>query len=129
MIDDNVFASVVPRGELRELVAAIWLHRGPSATHRRDLVLPTGDTDLVINLGDLDGGATVVGPTTSPVVVDTASQRETLGVVFRVVEPSPCSAFRSPRSATSACRWMRSGARGQAGFASRRSPHRPPVRG
>jgi AraC-like DNA-binding protein len=84
VIDDNVFASVVPRGELRELVAAIWLHRGPSATHRRDLVLPTGDTDLVINLGDLDGGATVVGPTTSPVVVDTASQRETLGVVFRV---------------------------------------------
>jgi AraC-like DNA-binding protein len=81
-----MYITAAPRGPLSELVESIWLYAGEAPDHARDRRLPTGGVDLVVSLGDHSAYADVVvsGPYTHAFVLDTADQRDTLGVAFKV---------------------------------------------
>jgi AraC-like DNA-binding protein len=71
-----------PHGPLALLVDSLWLYQGEAAAHATDVRLPTGEAELIVNLRH--GRVVVSGPATRPFLLDTAEQRDTLGVVFRV---------------------------------------------
>jgi len=71
-----------PHGALAEFVGSIWLYRGEAPAFETELVLPTGDLDLVIDLGQ--ERVVVSGPSTRPFLLGAAERRETMGMVFRV---------------------------------------------
>jgi AraC-like DNA-binding protein len=81
-----MYVSTTPRGPLAELVQTIWLYTGEAPAHARDRRLPTGGVDLVVSLRDQPAGPDVVvsGPFTHAFALDTAEQRDTLGVAFKV---------------------------------------------
>jgi AraC-like DNA-binding protein len=81
-----MYVSATPRGPLSELVQSIWLYAGEAPGHARDRRLPTGGVDLVVSLRDHPAGPDVVvsGPFTRAFDLDTAEQRNTLGVAFKV---------------------------------------------
>jgi AraC-like DNA-binding protein len=78
-----MYVTAAPRGPLSGLVESIWLYEGEAPAHARDRRLPTGGVDLVVNLRD-DSAPVVCGPFTHAFVLDTAEQRDTLGVAFKV---------------------------------------------
>jgi AraC-like DNA-binding protein len=81
-----MYVTAAPRGPLSQLVQLIWLYEHETPGHERDRRLPTGGVDLVVSLRDhsVDPGVVVSGPFTHAFVLDTAAQRDTLGVAFRV---------------------------------------------
>jgi AraC-like DNA-binding protein len=81
-----MYVTAAPRGPLSELVSSIWLYEGEAPCHDRDRRLPTGGVDLVVSLRDRSAspGVVVSGPFTHAFVLDTAEQRDTLGVAFKV---------------------------------------------
>jgi AraC-like DNA-binding protein len=76
-----MYVTAAPRGPLSGLVSSIWLYEGEAPGHARDLRLPTGAVDLVVSLRSAD--VVVSGPFTHAFVLDTADQRDTLGVAFK----------------------------------------------
>jgi AraC-like DNA-binding protein len=84
----------IPRAPLDGFVALIWLYEGVSRAHARESVLPSGTTELVINLGEDETrvyddhdcrrlpGALVVGAHARPFVIDTAEQAAVIGAHF-----------------------------------------------
>jgi AraC-like DNA-binding protein len=81
-----MYVTAAPRGPLSQLVQSIWLYEGEAPGHARDLRLPTGGVDLVVSLRDDSAypDAVVSGPFTHAFLLDTAAQRDTLGVAFKV---------------------------------------------
>jgi AraC-like DNA-binding protein len=81
-----MYVTAAPRGPLSEPVSSIWLYEGEAPGHARDRRLPTGGVDLVVSLAPAAPGPGVVvsGPFTHAFVLDTADQRDTLGVAFKV---------------------------------------------
>ncbi len=77
-----MFISNTPRGPSSAVAASLWLHVAEAPAAGRELRLPTGDIDLVINLHD--GETLVAGPSTRSIVLDNAKQTDTLGVVLKV---------------------------------------------
>jgi AraC-like DNA-binding protein len=77
-----MYLSAAPRGPLSQLVQSLWLYTGEAPGHARDRRLPTGGVDLIVSLRD--DSVVVSGPFTHAFVLDTAEQRDTLGVAFRV---------------------------------------------
>jgi AraC-like DNA-binding protein len=67
---------------LAELVSSIWVHRGEGRPVATELVLPTGDVDLILDLGGR--GPVVRGPSTLPVRLRSAGRAETVGAVLRL---------------------------------------------
>lgn len=74
--------TVRPRGALAHFVDTLWLYRGEATPHATDLRLPTAETRFVVDLRQ--GRVVVAGPGTRPFLLDTAVQRETLGVELKV---------------------------------------------
>jgi AraC-like DNA-binding protein len=82
-----------PRPPLSEFVELLWLHENPIPSHASERVLPTGTTELVINLGDSTSGgfeALVAGPHSRFFVLDTSQPASIVGVHFK---PSGAFAF------------------------------------
>jgi len=81
-----MYVTAAPRGPLSGLVESLWLYEGEAAAHARDLRLPTGGVDLIVSLRNDSGYPDVVvsGPFTHAFLLDTAAQRDTLGVAFKV---------------------------------------------
>ena len=81
-----MYVTAAPRGPLSQLVQSIWLYEGEAPGHARDRRLPTGGVDLVVSLRDHSVYPDVVvsGPFTHAFDLDTAAQRDTLGVAFKV---------------------------------------------
>jgi len=77
-----MFISNTPRGPSSAVAALLWLHLAEAPVSARELRLPTGDIDLVINLQD--GETVVAGPSSRSIVLDNATQIDTLGVVLKV---------------------------------------------
>lgn len=83
----------IPRPPLSAFVASFWLYDGPAPSHARERLLPTGTTELVINLradalhvgsqaeGEqlkLKRGAIVCGPHSEFFVIDAAEKASVL---------------------------------------------------
>lgn len=81
---DNSFVLIFrrPPGALAEFVSSIWLSRGEASAFDTELVMPTGDLDLVIDLGR--ERAVMSGPSTRPFLLGAAERPETMGAVFRI---------------------------------------------
>lgn len=92
------FHAHVPRAPLAEFVGLLWYFDGPAAPHARERLLPTGTTELIINLRANETrvydaadparmrrfpGAIVSGPHSECFVIDTAEQAAVLGVHFK----------------------------------------------
>jgi AraC-like DNA-binding protein len=72
----------VPDRALAEYVRCIWLYRGEAPGFQSEIVMPTGDPDLVV---DLTRARTVAsGPSNRPFVLDAGTRREAMGAVLRV---------------------------------------------
>jgi AraC-like DNA-binding protein len=87
-----------PSPPLGDFVEMLWIWRGATQPHAFERLLPTGTVELVINLRDDESrvydredqrrfqilpGAILVGPQSEYFVIDTAEQREVMGVHFR----------------------------------------------
>jgi len=71
-----------PRPPLSEFVEQIWLYGGYSVPHSRERLMPTGTTELVINLGT--GMAVVAGVYSRPAFIETTDMSAgILGIHFR----------------------------------------------
>ena len=81
-----MYVAATPRGPLSELVQSIWLYEGEAPSHVQDRRLPTGGVDLVVSLRNdsVYPDVVVSGPFTHAFDLDTAAQRDTLGVAFKV---------------------------------------------
>jgi hypothetical protein len=72
----------VPHGALAEYVRCLWLYRGEPSGFQSEMVMPTGDPDLVV---DLTSARTVAsGPSNRPFGLDAGTRRETMGAVLKV---------------------------------------------
>lgn len=72
----------VPQGALAEYVRCLWLYRGEPSGCQSEIVMPTGDPDLVV---DLTRARTVAsGPSNRPFGLDAGTRRETMGAVLKV---------------------------------------------
>jgi hypothetical protein len=91
-----------PSAALAPFVDFYWLQEGPTPSHARELVLPTGTMELVIGLAapplrlfDAAGSeqasavAVVCGARSEPFVVDTAAQTAVIGVHFEAGGAAP----------------------------------------
>lgn len=74
-----------PAPPLADFVDLFWLADGPAPAHRRERLLPTGTTELVIDLRETSGlgGPLLCGPHSESFVIDTAPQTAILGVHFK----------------------------------------------
>ena len=81
-----MYVTAAPRAPLSELVRSIWLYEGEAPGHAQDRRLPTGGVDLIVSLRDDAAYPALVvsGPFTHAFVLDTAAQRDTLGVAFKI---------------------------------------------
>lgn len=92
------FYTQTPGPPLSNLIEVLWYGDGPAQPHHRERLLPDGSMELVINLSEdevrvydrLDyrkfeklRGAALVGPHSEFFVIDTAEQRNVMGVHFR----------------------------------------------
>jgi Domain of unknown function (DUF6597) len=74
----------LPSPPLSEFVAVFWYFRGHEVSNAKELVLPTGTVDLVIQLDSTrSSNSRIFGPRTNSVVVKTASEYELIGVHFK----------------------------------------------
>lgn len=69
-------------GALAEHVRCIWLYRGEAPGFQSEMVMPTGDPDLVVDL--MRGRAVASGPSNRPFVLDAGTRREAMGAVLNV---------------------------------------------
>ena len=69
-----------PRGFLAEFVSLFWYYRGHDVERSKERILPTGTTELVINLGSGYGG--IAGPQSESFIIQRRSADELLGVHF-----------------------------------------------
>jgi hypothetical protein len=77
-----VLISRVPNGVLADHVRCLWLHCGEPPALETELVMPTGDLDLVV---DLTRARTVAsGPSNRPFVLDAGKRGEAMGAVLKV---------------------------------------------
>ncbi len=71
-----------PRAPLSDFVEQIWLYSGYSVPHARERLMPTGTTELVINLGT--DQAVVAGVYSRPTFIETTDMSSgILGIHFR----------------------------------------------
>jgi AraC-like DNA-binding protein len=68
---------------LAPYVEMLWYCEGYGATHRRERVLPNGRFQIVIDLAPCSGSSILVGMRTAHSILETASIRSVIGVVFR----------------------------------------------
>src|SRR5262245_7488591 len=73
----------VPRPPLSHFVEIIWLYEHYGAGHPRERVLPTGTTELVIDLRDHRHAPVIAGPSSEFFTITTADRPSLLGVHFR----------------------------------------------
>jgi AraC-like DNA-binding protein len=88
----------IPRPPLSEFVDSLWLYEGYTQAHAKERVLPTGEMQIVINLGEdhfsvydrddtdrcqIFRGPLVSGAHSEYVVISTAMQACVMGVHFR----------------------------------------------
>jgi AraC-like DNA-binding protein len=66
---------------LSEFVSLFWYYRGHDVVRSKERVLPTGTTELVINLGDRGYGV-IAGPQSESFIIERRSADELLGVHF-----------------------------------------------
>jgi len=71
-----------PGIRLANYVEKLWYFEGYGAAHRRERVLPNGRIQLIIDLAPA-ASATIVGLSTTSRILETASLRSVMGVVFR----------------------------------------------
>jgi AraC-like DNA-binding protein len=74
--------SRVPDGALAEHVRCVWLYRGEPAGFQSEVVMPTGDLDLVLDL--TTARAVASGPSNRPFRLEAGTRREAMGAVFKV---------------------------------------------
>jgi len=73
-----------PQGPLAEFVDCLWIHEGYGGEHARERVLPTATVDLVFSYHpDHGGAATVAGPRSQCVELDTSQPFTACGVHFK----------------------------------------------
>jgi AraC-like DNA-binding protein len=74
-----------PPPPLAAFVDMLWLAEGPAPPHRRERLLPTGTTELVIDLRESSPMRVPMlsGPHSESFVIDTAPQTAIMGVHFR----------------------------------------------
>jgi AraC-like DNA-binding protein len=85
----------IPGSPLRSFVRMLWYARAPQVSHSRERVLPTGNTQVIINLArefllDCPEGlperhsppAAIVGARSIYEIVDTADMADLIGIVF-----------------------------------------------
>jgi AraC-like DNA-binding protein len=72
-----------PGFPLAQYVEMLWCCDGYQATHRQERVLPNGRFQLIIDLAAGRGASIIVGMRTRYTVLETASVRSVIGVVFR----------------------------------------------
>lgn len=79
------FLSYVPPPPLADFVDLFWLTDGPAPAHRRERLLPMGNTELVIDLRATSPVRVplICGPHSESFVIDTAPQAALLGVHFK----------------------------------------------
>ena len=68
---------------LAQYVEMLWCCEGYQATHRQERVVPNGRFQLIIDLAAGQGASTIVGMRTRYSILETASVRSIIGVVFR----------------------------------------------
>jgi AraC-like DNA-binding protein len=91
-----IYLEHIPRPPLDRFVRVLWYARAPECGHTRERVLPTGNTQVILNLArdfllDCPEGAParqtaasqVVGARTVFEIVDTSDMADLIGVVFR----------------------------------------------
>lgn len=80
-----IYYHLAPRPPLSDHVELLWLFEQPVPSHASERVLPTGTTELVINLGDGDRGfdAVVAGPHSRYFVLDTTRPSALVGAHFK----------------------------------------------
>ncbi|HEV3165210.1 MAG TPA: helix-turn-helix domain-containing protein [Isosphaeraceae bacterium] len=94
-----IYRAYIPGPPLSEFVELFWFYEGYTQPHAKERILPTGTTELVINLQDdlirvyeredtdrfrSYGGAVVCGPHSEFFVIDTAEQAKVIGVHFKL---------------------------------------------
>jgi hypothetical protein len=72
----------VPDGALAEQVRCIWLYRGEPPGFENEIVMPTGDPDLVLDL--TTARAVASGPSNRPFRLGAGTRREAMGAVLKV---------------------------------------------
>ena len=72
----------VPGGALADYIRWIWLYRGESPGFQREIVMPTGDPDLVLDL--TTARAVASGPSNRPFRLDAGTRREAMGAVLKI---------------------------------------------
>lgn len=76
-----VLISRRPYGGLNELVEFVWLHQGEAPVRDPALRMPTGDIDLVVDLGE--ERIVVSGPSKRPFLLGPTERRLVMGAVIR----------------------------------------------
>lgn len=76
-----MFSAVGSPGPLVPFVDAVWVARAEEEVAARELVLPTGDVDLIVQAGR---DPVVVGPSNRSRVIASAGRARVLGVTFKV---------------------------------------------
>jgi AraC-like DNA-binding protein len=95
----------IPAPPLRSFVRMLWYARAPQVGHSRERILPTGNTQVILNLArefllDCPEGlperrsppAAIIGARSIYEIVDTADMADLIGIVF---EPGGFPAFAS----------------------------------
>jgi AraC-like DNA-binding protein len=91
-----IYLEHIPRAPLDRFVRVLWYARATECAHGRERILPTGNTQVILNLArdfllDCPEGAParqtpasqVVGARTVYEIVDTSDMADLIGVVFR----------------------------------------------
>lgn len=81
-----IYRNHTPRPPLSNFVELLWYSERPAPSHGSERVLPTGTTELVINLGDPgleEFEAVVAGPHTRFFVLDTTGPSAVIGAHFK----------------------------------------------
>ena len=103
-----IFLEHAPGPPLNRFVRMLWYARAPQANHSRERILPTGNTQVILNLARdylLDcpegepqrrsPGAAVIGARSIYEIVDTSDMADLIGLVF---EPGGLPAFAGDRA-------------------------------
>jgi len=84
MMPSVFFQHYVPQRPLAEFVAFFWYWRGHAVAGSPERILPMATVELVINLGDgHKANAGISGPQSKSFILESASQRELLGIHFK----------------------------------------------
>jgi AraC-like DNA-binding protein len=81
--DGLMYVRQRPGFPLAQYVEMLWYCDGYQATHRHERVLPNGRFQLIIDLAAGRGASIIVGMRTRYSILETASVRSVIGVVFQ----------------------------------------------